>query len=150
MFWAEIRKISEFLSENFYFFGGKIFNIFEKACFRNDSLSMVQECIYWTALILAAVKDIKQWNITYNMRRLVWSFAVRICADGLFSYAGWFEIVYSKHWSAGAYVNQHIYSDILSFHFIKYSDSDRQLPAVTETELIKSTRKQNFEENISW
>ena len=29
MFWAEIWKISEFLSENFHFFGGKIFNIFE-------------------------------------------------------------------------------------------------------------------------
>ena len=30
MFWAEIWKISEFLSENFQgFFGGKIFNIFE-------------------------------------------------------------------------------------------------------------------------
>ena len=29
MFWAEIWKISEFLSENFHFFGGEIFNIFE-------------------------------------------------------------------------------------------------------------------------
>ena len=29
MFWAEIWKISEFLSEIFLFFGGKIFNIFE-------------------------------------------------------------------------------------------------------------------------
>ena len=29
MFWAEICKISEFLSEFFYFLGGKIFNIFE-------------------------------------------------------------------------------------------------------------------------
>ena len=29
MFWAEIWKISEFLSENFQFFGGNIFNIFE-------------------------------------------------------------------------------------------------------------------------
>ena len=29
MFWAEVWKISEFLSENFQFFGGKIFNIFE-------------------------------------------------------------------------------------------------------------------------
>ena len=29
MFWAEIWKISEFLSENFHFFGGKIFSIFE-------------------------------------------------------------------------------------------------------------------------
>ena len=29
MFWAEIRKISEFLSENFHLFGGKIFYIFE-------------------------------------------------------------------------------------------------------------------------
>ena len=28
-FWAEIRKISEFLSENFQFFGGENFNIFE-------------------------------------------------------------------------------------------------------------------------
>ena len=29
MFWAEIWKISEFLSENFQFFGGENFNIFE-------------------------------------------------------------------------------------------------------------------------
>ena len=29
MFWAEIWKISEFLSENFQFFGGEIFNKFE-------------------------------------------------------------------------------------------------------------------------
>ena len=36
MFWAEIWKISEFLYEIFPFFGCKIFNIFEQACFRND------------------------------------------------------------------------------------------------------------------
>ena len=35
MFRAEIWKISEFLTENFHCFGGKIFSIFEKACFRN-------------------------------------------------------------------------------------------------------------------
>ena len=29
MFWAEMRKISEFLSENVHVFGGKIFTIFE-------------------------------------------------------------------------------------------------------------------------
>ena len=29
MFWAEIWKISEFFMENFQFFGGKIFSIFE-------------------------------------------------------------------------------------------------------------------------
>ena len=29
MFWAEIWKISEFLSENFQFFGDEMFNIFE-------------------------------------------------------------------------------------------------------------------------
>ena len=29
------KKISEFLSENFQFFGGEIFNIFEYACFLN-------------------------------------------------------------------------------------------------------------------
>ena len=29
MFWAEIYKISEFLLENFQFFGGEIFNIFK-------------------------------------------------------------------------------------------------------------------------
>ena len=28
--------MSEFLSENFVFFCGKIFSIFEEACFRND------------------------------------------------------------------------------------------------------------------
>ena len=31
-----MKKISEFLSENFQMFGGEIFNIFEYACFRND------------------------------------------------------------------------------------------------------------------
>ena len=36
MFWAEIWKnIRFFLSEKLPFFGGKIFNIFEYACFRN-------------------------------------------------------------------------------------------------------------------
>ena len=35
MFWAEIGKISDFLSEKIAIFDGKIFNIFEKACFRN-------------------------------------------------------------------------------------------------------------------
>ena len=29
MFWAEIKKISKFLSRKFSFFGGRIFNIFE-------------------------------------------------------------------------------------------------------------------------
>ena len=29
MFWAEIWKLSEFLSENVHFFVGKIFSIFE-------------------------------------------------------------------------------------------------------------------------
>ena len=29
MFWAEITKISEFLSEKLPFFGGKIFSVFE-------------------------------------------------------------------------------------------------------------------------
>ena len=33
MFWAEIWKISEFLSENFRFFGGEIFSTFEQECF---------------------------------------------------------------------------------------------------------------------
>ena len=45
MFWSEIWKISEFLSEFFYFFGGKMFNIFEYACFRNVSWSIsTKEC----------------------------------------------------------------------------------------------------------
>ena len=35
MFWTEMWKKSEFLSENFSVFGGEIFNIFEEACFRN-------------------------------------------------------------------------------------------------------------------
>ena len=29
-----MKKKSEFLSENFQFFGGETFNTFEKACFR--------------------------------------------------------------------------------------------------------------------
>ena len=36
MFWAEIWKILEFFIWKFSFFGGKIFSIFEKACFRNE------------------------------------------------------------------------------------------------------------------
>ena len=35
MFWAETWKISEFFICKFSFFGGKIFIIFELACFRN-------------------------------------------------------------------------------------------------------------------
>ena len=35
MFWAEIRKISDFLSEKLSDFGGEIFIIFEWACFLN-------------------------------------------------------------------------------------------------------------------
>ena len=31
-----MKKIPEFLSENFQFFGGEIFNKFEMACFRNE------------------------------------------------------------------------------------------------------------------
>ena len=41
MFWAEMWKISEFLSENFQYFGGEIFYIFEKVCFRNG---ISQQC----------------------------------------------------------------------------------------------------------
>ena len=36
MFRAEIWNISEFLSENFHLFRGKVFSTFELACFRND------------------------------------------------------------------------------------------------------------------
>ena len=35
MFWVEIWKISEFFIWKISFFGGKIFSIFEYACFRN-------------------------------------------------------------------------------------------------------------------
>ena len=35
MFWAEIRKLSDFFIWKFSFFGGKNFSIFERACFRN-------------------------------------------------------------------------------------------------------------------
>ena len=35
MFWAEIWKVSEFLSEIFHFLVVKTFSIFEQACFRN-------------------------------------------------------------------------------------------------------------------
>ena len=34
MFWAEIWKISDFFIYKFSVFDGKIFSIFEKACFR--------------------------------------------------------------------------------------------------------------------
>ena len=35
MFCAEKEKYQSFLPESFHFFGGKILNIFEKACFSN-------------------------------------------------------------------------------------------------------------------
>ena len=58
MFWAEIWKISEFFIWKFsFFFCGKIFSIFEYACFRNDSwlckmclgkfLIRLYECAGW-------------------------------------------------------------------------------------------------------
>ena len=43
MVWEEIWKISEFLYENFQFFGGEIFNIFEEACFRNVKCEKYQQ-----------------------------------------------------------------------------------------------------------
>ena len=38
MFWAEIWKISEFFIWKFSLVGGKIFSVFEQACFRNGSV----------------------------------------------------------------------------------------------------------------
>ena len=38
-FEQKYKKISEFLTEYFQFFGGEIFNIFEQAYFRNDCVS---------------------------------------------------------------------------------------------------------------
>ena len=46
MFWAEIWKISEFFIWKFSVFGGEIFYIFEKACFRNGSSGKVIRPIY--------------------------------------------------------------------------------------------------------
>ena len=40
-FEQKYEKYQNFSSENFQFFGGKIFNIFEKACFRNGSVERV-------------------------------------------------------------------------------------------------------------
>ena len=55
MFWAKLWKILEFLSENFQFFGGKIFYIFEYVCFRNEiektSLNYVYFAFWSGALI---------------------------------------------------------------------------------------------------
>ena len=42
MFWAEIWK-NETYDLIIFIFGGKIFNIFEKACFRNDNESTTLE-----------------------------------------------------------------------------------------------------------
>ena len=52
MFWAEIWKISEFLSEIFQFFGGEIFNIFEYASFRNEKDE--RKVIHWAMLTSTA------------------------------------------------------------------------------------------------
>ena len=38
------EKYQNFLSENFHFFGGKIFSIFEQACFRNVYVKISREC----------------------------------------------------------------------------------------------------------
>ena len=45
MFWAEILKISEFLSENFQFLVEKNSHIFEQACFRNDITRWAWFCL---------------------------------------------------------------------------------------------------------
>ena len=45
MFWAEIRKLSEFVSENIHYFSGKIFSIFEQGFFRND-FSFLRKKLY--------------------------------------------------------------------------------------------------------
>ena len=39
-----MKNITVFLSENFSVFGGEIFNIFEKACFRNASVFESLKC----------------------------------------------------------------------------------------------------------
>ena len=39
------EKYQNFLSENFHFFGGKIFSIFEQACFRNVYVKIIQEML---------------------------------------------------------------------------------------------------------
>ena len=36
-----MKKILEFLSKNFHFFGGKVFNIFKETCFRNEKYLVV-------------------------------------------------------------------------------------------------------------
>ena len=52
MFWTEIWKIAEFLFENFQFFGGEIFNIFEKVCFRNAKVVLLLHCLFICCLFV--------------------------------------------------------------------------------------------------
>ena len=59
MFWAEIWKISEFFIWKFSFFDGKIFSIFEKACFRNGMQGGKQEVTKVVSLVLNGVKSTK-------------------------------------------------------------------------------------------
>ena len=71
MFWAEIWKISGFFIWKFSFFGGKIFKIFEKACFHNvfplrvpsPSLRMDTStrtfCFCWSGLTLKMEANIR-------------------------------------------------------------------------------------------
>ena len=69
MFWAEIWKISEFFMWKLSFFDGKIFSIFEQACFRNGS------DISWSYgwLSLALVLDvIESSDIFQNAVKLQW------------------------------------------------------------------------------
>ena len=62
MFWAEIWKISEFLSEQFLVFWGEIFYIFKYAYFHNDKFLHGAAHIYWSG----SVKQ--RYSITAHVR----------------------------------------------------------------------------------
>ena len=45
------KKISEFFIWKFSFFGGKIFSIFEQACFRNADLGLYSSLTEWIDIV---------------------------------------------------------------------------------------------------
>ena len=71
MFWVEIWKISKFLSENFRFFGGKIFSIFEQACFRNGIRKKKENNIKQNKTVKNIFADMKTVNLLEKCPQIV-------------------------------------------------------------------------------
>ena len=69
MFWAEIWKISEFLSENFhFFFGGKILSIFDRSVILDGSENSLRE----TLNVLHDFSIISGLKVNFDKTQVVW------------------------------------------------------------------------------